>query len=117
MGFGDVMKGLSSGLLSLVGAGELYDPMGELRGEVSSATQSLNAMANTHSLVAIETLAEGAQDMYRLMGAKNIEIQTVAQNNNSLILNNMQEENLFLAVLAAAVLIIIFFMLIRKKCC
>jgi len=117
MGIDDVFGGLGHGLLSLVGVGFLNDPMGDLRGQLSSDMNNLNMMTAQKSEAFAESENEALKDLYTLLGVKSKSLQQTVSYNNELIWDTLKEENFFMAMLASIVIIIIFFMLIQKKCC
>lgn len=109
------MGGIGHGILSLVGMGKLYDPIGDLRSQMATSNATLNAMVQTKTLQAVQGLSQDVKELYTLLGTKETEMQTYIQYNNQLLWEQMKEENLFISILAASVIIIIIFMLVAKN--
>lgn len=117
MSFNDIMGGLGHGMASLVGLGSLDDPMGNLRGELSSSVSAMNEMTAANSAGFATDASAAMKDLHQLTISSNNAIKQTIDYNNELIWDSMKEENIFIATIAATVIIIIFFMLIQKKCC
>lgn len=109
------MGGIGHGILSLVGMGKLYDPMGDLRGQMAQSNAKLNAMVQAKSLEAIQGLSDDVKELYTLLGTNETKLQTFIDQNNQLLWEQIKEENLFISILAVSVIIIIFFMLVAKN--
>lgn len=117
MGINDVMSGAGHGMLSLLGLGQLYDPIGDLRSKLSSSIQRQSQMVSAESLAVASATNETIKNMYVFQGLMRDRLQKSIDLNQSMVWNSLQQENFFISVLSVLVIIIIFFMLIQKKCC
>jgi methyl-accepting chemotaxis protein len=117
MTIGDFFGGLGHGLASLVGFGQLTDPLGDLNGELSSSIQKMNTMTATQSAAFATDVTQSMKDLNTIVNEKSDYIKQYVDYNNELLWNSEKEQNIFIGTIAAIVIIIIFFMLIQKKCC
>lgn len=113
----NIAGGIAHGLAGLFGLGNLYDPMGELRGELSSSVAKLNNMTASESIAAVEGISSEIKTMYNTLELDKTVSDTMNKLNNDLIWNSIKQENLFLGVLSSVIIIIVFYLLIQKKCC
>lgn len=107
----DLWKGIAHGSLALLGIGNLYDPVGDLRGELATATRKVDNMVQNETIAALKSQQTEIAALYNFMSTKNEYLQGVIDNNNTLIWDTIQQENLFLTVISLSVIIIILFMI------
>lgn len=117
MGFIDSLSGLGHGLVSLAGIGSVYDPMAELRGELSSSVSDMNNMVANETIGALQTEQTEIQALYTNMETHTEVMQSVMKENNAMIWDSLAEENIFIATLAVLVVLLVLFMLVQKNCC
>jgi hypothetical protein len=109
----DIGKGLGHGLLGLVGAGDAYDPLGDLRSSLSTATSALqNAQNLGPYLYATNDLNFEKWKTKMDQGQANI-IEEQMKYFNNLANNQLEDINYFLVLLFLLIIIIIFFLLIK----
>lgn len=113
----NIAGGIAHGMAGLFGLGNLYDPMGELRGELSSSVAKLNNMTAGKSIAAVEGISSEIKTMYNTLSLDQEVSDSMNKLNNSLLWNTIKQENLFLGVLSSVIIIIVFYLLIQKKCC
>lgn len=117
MGAGDVFSGLGHGMLSLLGAGDAYNPMGKLSGELSQAIQDMNNMVANESLLAVQTLSKDVTDMYKVMNQEFGIMDDANKLMQTQLWNAQEVDNIFLTVLSVVIIIIVFYLLFQKRCC
>lgn len=117
MGAFDFFSGIGHGLLSLVGAGKLYDPIGDLRGKLANAVAQQNSMVASEALAGLQVEQTELQDLYQLMQANQDKMKKMNEVNNALLWNSVEETNMFITFLGMSVLVIVFFMISERKCC
>ena len=115
--FADSMGGLGHGLAGLVGVGSLYDPLGDLKGELASANTQMQQTLNAGTITALQSSGTAQTDLLDLIKSVEGLMAQSTQANTTLIHQDIGVENLFIACIAAAVVIIVFFMMWQKKCC
>ena len=109
----DFAGGLTHGLLGLIGAGQAYDPLGDLRGALANANTELQ---NAQTLGAFRCGVQ--QDVWDKALMKYTQGNTNILNEqqkffNDLANDKLEEVNVFLIMLTLLVIIIIFFLLIK----
>ena len=111
------MGGLGHGLASLVGLGEAYDPLQDLRSKLADVNQQLQNTVNNGALIGLETADEALRDLFQMIQMGETTMNRIIQYNTLLLTDDIAKENVFTSVLGATVVIIVFFMLWQKKCC
>ena len=115
--FGDALGGFGNGLLALGGLGSLSDPLGDLKGELSSATQEQQQLINRSTLDASELNLETLQEMYNLQNVAQTRLQGTIELNDLILWQGLKQDKLFLAMVAAVVLLVIIYLLFYPICC
>ena len=113
----DVYNGFWNGFLSMFGAGELNDAMGDLSSELKGIQQESQSITNGNSLAFagdIITTLNTLRDLNQLTSKQQQQLQ---ENTNEFINDSLQKENLFILFLYLLVFILIFFFLNQKNCC
>lgn len=109
----DTIEGLGHGVLSLLGFGEQYNPLGELQSELANASQNMRTVIDTASYATIKQQTVLNKDLWNYIQTNNSNIQASIELYNKLAMDGIQKENLFTSLLSLLVVIIIFFMLIK----
>lgn len=117
MSFGDVMGGLAHGMLGLFGAGDAYNPMGELSGELNSSISAMNNMVANNTILSLNALSNEMKTFHDDMATNTKAVVAAQELTNVQLFDALQVENIFLMVLAVSVIIIVIFLLMQKKCC
>jgi hypothetical protein len=112
MNVSDVFAGLGHGLLSLVGFGEAFDPLGDLRSELSTAKDTLQTTVNTSALQLATSQSDLNKDLWTDIQTKSGGIQDSIKLYSTMTFNQIKQTNLFLSFIGISVIIIIFFMLV-----
>lgn len=108
--------GMWNGVLSMFGAGELYDVAGELRTESSNAQGAIqNAMTNLtmKTFYSMQKGAEVDESIVKLLTNQKAEVDQTMEYYSLMSKYSLYENNVFLKFVYILVFIIIFFMLIR----
>ena len=113
----DVLNGFANGALSLVGAGEAYNKMGDLSSQLKSIQQETNELSSTASLTFASDAVSSMNTLRELIVLTNEKQQKMKQNTDQFINDSLQKENTFILFLYLLVFILIFFFLIQKNCC
>jgi Mg2+ and Co2+ transporter CorA len=106
--------GLGHGMLSLIGLGSLYDPVGDLRGKLSQAQSAMQNMINLRAYDALKEDEKIFEDLITYISTNNTVIQETQQLFSNMASNTSKQQNVFLSILSCLIFILIFFMLIRK---
>ena len=106
-------SGLTHGMLGLVGAGEAFDPLGDLRSTLSNAKSALQDAQNLGAFTYDKAQKEWDQAITQYMAGNNNIIEEQMQYYNMLTNDKLQEVNVFMILLSLLVIIIIFFLLIK----
>ena len=105
--------GLGHGLLSLFGAGDLYNPLGDLNSELSSAKDNLTNTINIYTQQALNKQVQFDQDLLQFIAQPNLNLQKTQEYYHDISTNTHIQQNYFITILLILVIIIIFFMLIK----
>ena len=108
----DFFGGLAHGALALFGLGEVYDPLGKLRGEIADANASIQETKNVGAYDSIQTLSDEAKKQYNLFKSSQALTIEKAKFLNNLAMDDIAETNLFLTLLSVLVLVIIIYLII-----
>jgi hypothetical protein len=109
----DIIKGAGHGVIALLGVGELYNPLGDLRSELSTANSNLQNLKNTSTFQILDGQSKVENDLFKYIQTNNSTISKTMEMYNEMSMDGIQQENLFISVLSMLVIIIIFFMVIR----
>lgn len=107
--------GLLHGTLSLFGIGDLYDPLGNLKNELSNATSYQQQIINSGTYGVLQEQNKFNTSMINYVQEKGAVLNETMTYYNSLASNTTQEQNYFITCTLILVFILIFFMLIRKN--
>jgi len=110
----ELITGLGHGVLGLVGFGSVYDPLGDLRSELSSKVSEFNSITAEYSYktaVAQLKQMEALQELMRTNGAvARLQLQVTSQ----MIWDTIETENLFIMFLYILIFIIVLYLIIKK---
>ena len=107
--------GLGHGALSLFGLGDLYDPLGNLKNELSDAKSNMQQIINAGTYGYLQEQNAFNQKMLEYVNSKGAVTDETMTYYNTLASNTTQEQNYFITCTLILVFIVIFFMLIRKN--
>lgn len=110
---GNTATGLGHGSLALLGIGQAYDPLADLRSELASANAKTQSIYNNTSLAFMKEDNEEWVQLNDYLNTHNSEVNETMDYYNTLTYESAQKTNLFMTILALMVLVIIFFMLIQ----
>ena len=113
----DFFGGLGNGLLSLVGLGNLCDPLGDATSDFNTAMSNMSAMQQAQSLSSIQGITATMGHMLNFIRSKDTLLSDSIKNGNLILSNDLKQEQLFLSVTAMIVFLLIVFFLIQKRCC
>jgi hypothetical protein len=111
----ELFQGLGHGLLGLLGLGEVYDPLGKLKGELSSAKDGITDIINAGTLSTLNAQVKYNETLVDYINEKDVVIQETMQYYNTLASNTTQEQNYFIAFSIILIFILTFFMIIKKN--
>jgi hypothetical protein len=110
----ELLEGLAHGVLGLVGFGSAYDPLSDLRSELSSKVSEFNSITAEYSYkTAVEQLKhmEVLQELMRTNGAvARAQLKVTSQ----MIWDTIETENLFILFLYILIFIIVLYLIIKK---
>lgn len=115
-GFDWIFGGIN-GFLSLFGAGELVDPLGDSRSDYDSAIQNMQDVFNSRNLIFATKVGQEVQNLYTDTTLNNQMLNLKIKQNRQIFNDSLRQENLFMTILAMIIFIIIFYLLFMKKCC
>lgn len=107
------LNGLGHGSLALLGIGEAYDPLSELRKELAKANAKTQSIYDNTSLAFMKADNEEWVNLNDYLNTNNSTIQETMDYYNTLTYDSIQKTNLFMVILALLILVVIFFMLIQ----
>jgi len=110
---GDTVKGVATGLLGLLGIGQVYDPLGDLRAELNSKIQEFNSMTSEYAYRANCQNAENSNLLLQLRTADLTLVKQSLASNNQMLWDSLETENLFIMFLYALIFIIILYLLVN----
>ncbi len=110
----DTISGLGHGALGLIGLGSLYDPIGDLRGQLSQAQSAMQNMINLRAYAALQQDEKILEDLVTYISTNNTDIQETQQLFSNIASNTDKEQNVFMVILSCLIFILIIFMLISK---
>lgn len=113
----DIYNGFLNGFLSMFGAGEANDAMGDLTSELKGIQQETQSLTNANSLAFAGDIITTLNTLRDLNQLTSKEQQQLHENTNTFINDSLQKENLFILFLYLLIFILIFFFLIQKNCC
>jgi hypothetical protein len=105
-------SGFVTGVLGLVGAGKLYDPLNDLRGQVSQARDRLQQLQNTENYIALVQETKNAGEMLKLLQSQRVTIDEHIEFYNNLALNDINKLSMFTTLLSLMVIVLVFFALV-----
>ena len=109
----DFFNGFTHGFLSLLGAGQAYDQLGDLQSSLGEAASRMRSTIDIGSYSSMKQQEGLNKDFWNYIQTNNDTIQESIDLYNKLATNGIQKQNLFTTLLLMIVLIIIFFMLIK----
>lgn len=109
----DFFAGLTHGMLSLVGAGDLYDPLGDLNSSLAAANSALQQAKDTGAYKVLEWNETVQEGMIKFMEGQGKVIDKQMEYFNKVTLDKLQDVNVFMVLLSLMVIIIVFFLLIK----
>ncbi len=107
----NVFKGLGHGTLALLGLGEAWDPLSDLRSDLSEAQSTLQDTLNIGMISAFKTQNQVNQDFYDWITTNNSVIQETMKYYNTLVTNNLGQQSTFLSLTVLLVFIIVIYLL------
>lgn len=110
---GNVGPGLGHGSLALLGIGQVYDPLANLRQELAKANQKTQSIYNNTLMSFIQADNDEWVKLNDYLNTNNSTIQETMDYYNTLTFQSIQKTNLFMAILALMVLVVIFFMMLQ----
>ena len=107
----DFFSSLGHGALALIGFGEAWDPLSDLRSDLSQAQSSLQDTVNIGLLASLKTQNTVNQDFYQWITTNNSVIQETMNYYNTLVTNNLGQQSTFLSLTILLVFFIVFYLL------
>ena len=107
----DFLTGLGHGALALIGFGEAWDPLSDLRSDLSQAQSSLQETVNIGLLSSLKTQNTINRDFYQWITTNNSVIQDSINYYNTLVTNNLGQQSTFLSLTILLVFFIVFYLL------
>ena len=107
----NVFKGLGHGTLALLGLGEAWDPLSDVRSELSEAQSTLQDTLNIGMISAFKTQNQVNQSFYEWIITNNSVIQETMKYYNTLVTNNLGQQSTFLSLTVLLVFIIVIYLL------
>ena len=114
---GNAAGGLAHGMLSLIGMGGAYNPMGDLSSELNSAVSDMNNMVADNTVNAFLAQQKEFQAMYQDLRSESDRVVAAQEVTNTQLYDSLQIENTFITILTLTIIIIVFYLLVQKKCC
>ena len=108
----DGLSGFGHGMLALFGFGEAFDPLSELRSDLSSAKDTLQQTVNTSALQLAMSQNSVNKDLWTDIQTRNGAIQESIKLYNDITFDQIKQTNLFLSFTVIIVIIMLFFMLV-----
>ena len=113
----DFFKGLGNGMLSLVGLGQFYDPLGDAQSDLSSAKETLQTNFTTSMQAFYSQQTQINSDLWTYIQTNNTTIQDSINLYTTLTNNKINQINfsLLLAFIFISTFITLFFIKDRRK--
>jgi predicted PurR-regulated permease PerM len=112
-GFG----GAFNSMLSMFGAGDLCDPLGNASSAYNNAMQNYQDILNSYTVSFAKVQQQEMNTFYDAFQINNEKIQKQMGISNTIFSDILQKEQLFITILYILFFIFLSFYLIRKKCC
>jgi hypothetical protein len=110
-------SGLLNGILSLFGAGSLYDPLGDERSKVNDIKDKISNLTTLSTLKHAKNVDTALSNMIKLINITDTSTKNIINQTNTFVNDSLQKENYFISFIYILVFILIFFFLSQKKCC
>ena len=107
----DFLSGLGHGALALIGFGEAWDPLSDLRSDLSQAQSTLQDSINTSLISSLKIQNTVNQDFYEWITTNNSIIQETMNYYNTLVTNNIGTQSTFLSFTILLVFFIVIYLL------
>ena len=107
----DFLTGLGHGALALIGFGEAYDPLSDLRSDLSDAQTTLQDTVNIALIGSLKTQNQLNQDFYAWITTNNSVIQQSMKYYNTMVTNNLGQQSTFLSLMIILVFIIVIYLI------
>ena len=104
-------SGFVTGLLGLVGAGQLYDPLNNLRGQVAQAKDGLQQIKNIENYIALKTETDNSKKLLDVLQGQRTTIDEHIKFYNDLAMNDINKLSMFVTILSLMVIVLVFFAL------
>jgi len=117
MGVTDFFNGMANGFLSLVGAGSLYDKMGDASSKLNQIKEKTTNLTSTNSLLFAQDVNEGMETLLKLNNLTSRYQSDMVKSTKQFVDDSLKKENLFILFCYLLLFILVFFFLIQKKCC
>jgi hypothetical protein len=108
-----VGKGIAHGLAALFGLGEKYDPIGDLRSELTTARDDLQRTMNLSFLNLFDSQDKLNNSLWSFIKSNTSNIEQSMQYYNTIAMNEISKTNTFTLFLGIMVLVILFFMIFK----
>ena len=117
MGVTDFFNGALNGLLSMVGAGSVYDKMGDASSKLNQIKEDTTNLTSTNSLLFAEDVNTGMETLLQLNQLTSRYQSDMVNSTKQFVDDSLKKENLFILFCYLLLFILVFFFLIQKKCC
>ena len=107
----DTFNGFTHGILGLVGAGEVYDPLGDLRSKLATANSNLQQVTNSQSLLFATEEGTVNKDIWKYIMTNNAKTTQYINANNEVALDNIEQTDIVLAIIWITVFIIVIYLI------
>ena len=112
---GDFFGGMVHGALSLFGAGQLVDPMGDATSSLNNAIKTINSQTAVNSLGMFKLEDRERAIMLNFQNVQQEKIHMLMKQQSDELWDAIKQENLFMSVLGMLVLVIIVMMLAKPQ--
>jgi hypothetical protein len=109
----DTGSGVATGLASLAGLGELYDPLAELRGDLMNAQNDMQNLLNTSNFASIKQNTDNDGKLFSYIQTNSSAIKKTIIKYNNIAMDGIQKQNFFTSILSILVIVLVFFRLIK----
>lgn len=112
-GASDAAGGMAHGLAAICGLGSEFDPMQDLRSELATAKENLQAIKDQGAYTALQEQNKINQQFVEMIQTQNKVNSQSTRYYNDIALDGIKQTDLFMVILTLLVIVIIFFMLAK----
>jgi hypothetical protein len=109
----DANNGLKHGILSVFGLGSLYDPLGDLKGELAKSISDFNSASAGLSLLTTQNLQQEFKESVQLINTKAALASKNLQYQTDMIWDTIDKDSLLLIFIYMLVIMVVFYILIK----